>query len=317
MTTRLTAPTAFVTHHDCSRHDTGWRHPEHQGRLPAVARAVYRDMLTLHDHLLEVEGRPAALTELERAHDAAYLARVRAGVAAAEARGEPVPFEGDTMLSTASWDALTAAAGCAITAVETVLAGEARNAFCSVRPPGSGAGRASAGNQGIVNHVAVAALHLAERHGLERVLVLEWGAEFGAGTAEIVAGTPARYLSLYGAGRGPAPSGAAAARGVALAAESDGAALQHALHTSLTELLDGWRPDFVLLSLGLDVLESDPAGSLAVRPEELYPLTRAVVEAAGRACGGRLVSVLEGGYDPPAMGRAVVHHLHALAGLPG
>lgn len=302
--------TGFVTHHDCSRHDTGWGHAEHQGRLPAVARAVYRDMLTLHDALVEVEGRPATEEDLLLAHDADHLARVRGAVAAAEEAGQPVPFEKGTMVSGATWDALTAAAGCAITAVDLVLDGGARNAFCSVRPPGSGAGRGSAGNHAIVNHAAVAALHLRERRGAERVLVMEWGERFGRGTDEILAGSGSDYLSFHSAADGNAGSGPTS---VPLPVGAGGDALADALRRHGAEAARG--ADFIVLSFGLDVLESDPEGTLAVQPGELHAVTRALVEIAEGCCGGRLVSILEGGYDPPATGRAVVQHLRAMAGL--
>src|SRR5690606_2496765 len=121
---------------DCSRHDTGWHHPDHQGRLPALMRAVYADMLTLFDPLLEVEGRHASDAELRLLHTPEYLARLRTWTEDAAARSqvlEPVP---GIRVSGASWDAATAAVGSTLTAVDRVLAGDVRNAFCAVRPPG-------------------------------------------------------------------------------------------------------------------------------------------------------------------------------------
>src|SRR5690606_39399740 len=104
--------TAFVTHHDCSRHDTGWKRPEHQGRLPAVARAVHRDMLALHDRVVEVEGTPAESKDLSPAHDPTYVQRLMARADEAAAAGGVLPLEGQVMVSGASGDAVLAAVGC-------------------------------------------------------------------------------------------------------------------------------------------------------------------------------------------------------------
>jgi acetoin utilization deacetylase AcuC-like enzyme len=311
-------PTAFVTHHDCSRHDTGWQHPEHQGRLPAVARAVYREMLTLHEVLREVEGVPADEETLLLAHSPEYVERVRAGVAAAEAAGEPVDFQSGTRLSAASWDAATAAVGCVVTAADAVLDGEVANAFCSVRPPGSGAGRERAENYAVFNSVAIAARHLRERRGVDSVLIVEWGERFGAGTAEIVGGDDGlRHLCVHAAERGGGDrvdgSRVVAPRVPERAGLTD---LLQALERGAAELLAAHGPpQVVLLSLGLDVLQSDPLGTMALSPEDLAPLTDWAKQLAEQHCSGRLVSALEGGYDAPAAGAAVVHHLRALTGM--
>jgi acetoin utilization deacetylase AcuC-like enzyme len=307
--------TAFVTHHDCSRHDTGWAHPEHQGRLPAIARAVYREMLSFHEVLREMEGAPASEADLLLAHDRGYLNRVREGVAQAEREGRPVAFEGGTMLSAASWDALTASAGCAMTAADALIGCEAANAFCAVRPPGSGAGRSRAGNHAIINCAAVAALHLRERRGLDEVLILEWGEHYGSGTADIVADDPGiRYLSMHSEASESTPPEAGRAS-VPLPRGAGAGELLEKLEATLPDLLSSFRPRMVILSLGLDVLASDPHGTLAIEPSDLYPLTKAVMALADEASDGRLLSILEGGYDPPAMGTAVVNHLKALAGI--
>ena len=291
--------TAFVTHPDCSLHDTGWAHPEHQGRLPAVARAVYRDMLTLFEPLLEVEGAPASPEDLLLAHSPEYVERVRARSEESATAGETLVLEGETRVSGASWAAARAAVGCALTAVEVVLLGEVRNAFCAVRPPGHGAGRASSHSFALFNPVAIAALALRARHGIERVLVVDLGASPGVGTREILAEEPG--VSLVALDESTLPPAA------------DGAAVLAALDGALDALAT--RPDFVLLSLGCDALASDPRGSLSLLPADYHSLTTRLRERAEEWCDGRLVSLLEEGYDPAGMGAAVVQHLRALARL--
>lgn len=336
-------PTAYVTHSDCSRHDTGWAHPEHQGRLAAVSRAVYRDMLTLFDELREVEAVPATEEDLQLAHEARYVGRVRAAAAAAARAGETLPFEGDVRVSGATWDAVRAAAGAGITAVDAVLRAEVGNAFCAVRPPGNQAGIAGPGGFGIFNTVAIAARHLRERRGLDRVLIVEWGAAAGRGTAEIAARDPGvRFASVHQrTGSDPRdaapPHGGVATRAAhameaarhdgsiagwpgspAVApvdAGAGGAEVLSALESVLRDATADFQPQFVLLSLGLDALAGDPVGGLSLAPLDAFTLTGPVMELAADLCEGRLVSVLEGGYDAPATGTAVVQHLRALAGL--
>lgn len=306
--------TAFVSHADCSRHDTGWGHPDHQGRLPALMRHVYRDMLTLFDPLLEVEARPAEEAALLRAHTPGHLRRVREAVEAAARAGRPIPMPGGPVVSGASWDAAVAAAGAAITGAEMVLAGEVRNAFCAARPPGNEAGRDGPGGFSLFGNVAVAALHLVERMGLARVLVLECGGGFGSGSAEILgADGRVRFLSVHQGEPGEAGPSPHVTLPPGATLDPYLAALRGGLDRVLR---DGWRPEFLLVSLGFDSLASDPLGTLALQPADFHALTVWLRERAEELCGGRLAAVLEGGYDADGSGRAAVQHLRALAGLP-
>lgn len=294
--------TAFVAHPDPPRHDPGWGHPEHQGRLPAIARAVYRDMMTLHEPLLEVEARPADQAELLLAHTPRYLDELRRASAEADAAGQSRPFGAKGRVSGASWDAARASVGAALTAVEAIRDGRVRNAFCAARPPGRDAGRDGAAGFSLLNPVAVAARYLRERVGAARVLVVDWGARPPLGTPEILVGDPGvRLISVNEDDLPPV---------------ADGAAFAAAQSTALERATATWTPDWVLLAAGFDILAGDPLGTLGVLPDEVHALTVALRGRADDWCAGRLVSVLEGGYAPTATGRAVVQHLRALAGLP-
>ncbi|HEX7242184.1 MAG TPA: hypothetical protein VF263_18000, partial [Longimicrobiaceae bacterium] len=193
-------------------------------------------------------------------------------------------------------------------------------------PPGRDAAAGRPGGHSLFNNVAVAVRHLRERRGLARVLVVDWGARAPRGTGQVLAhDRGVRVLSVH---QHPVPalvppdsgepSGAAPPHlhAVEVAPGPDGAGFGAALARGLEEATVRWKPAFVLLSLGLDVLAGDPMGGLAVQPRDVHDLTLQVREAADRACDGRLVSVLEGGYDAAATGKAVVQHLRALAGLP-
>jgi acetoin utilization deacetylase AcuC-like enzyme len=294
--------TGYVGHYDCARHDTGWKHPEHQGRLPAITRAVYRDMLALHEPLLEIEARPASESDLRLVHTPAHLDAVRRAVASAAAAGEPVVVAGDTIVSDASWGAALAATGAALTAVEAVLAGTVRNAFAAARPPGHGAGAEAVGGFSLFNNVAIAARHLRERRGLDRVLVVEWGGEGESRIGEVLAGDPGvRVITVSPAGE---------------ARRENGADYLSALAAALDRATRDFPPDFFLLAAGFDVLAADPLGTHALEPADVHPLTRLLRERAEALSGGRLVAVLEGGYAPAETGRAVVQLLRVLAGLP-
>lgn len=307
--------TAFVSHPDCARHDTGWKHPDHQGRLPALVRAVYRDMLTLHGHLLEVEAVPATEADLRLVHSEEYVASVREASAAAAAAGQPQPFAGEVVASGATWEAALAAAGTAITGVATVLRGEARNAFCAARPEGYAASAARAGGFSVFNNVAVAARHARLRLGVGRVLVVQWGGIAAGATAGLLAGDAGTHVLVVREAGGE-QSDAESAHVVTLPPGSGGSLFASAFEAALDATLAAFRPDLVLLSAGFDVLAADPLGRLDLQPADVFGLSRVLVDAAAQSCGGRLVSVLEGGYHPPALGQAVVQHLRALCGLP-
>ncbi|CAA9344766.1 MAG: Acetylspermidine deacetylase; Deacetylases, including yeast histone deacetylase and acetoin utilization protein [uncultured Gemmatimonadetes bacterium] len=280
--------TAFVSHEDIPRHDTGWNHPDHQGRIPAIARAVYRDMLTLFEPMLELSAVPATDEDLRLVHTAEYVRRVReaAGAQAAEIDG--------VRISGASDEAARASVGGALTAVDAVLGGDVRNAFVLARPPGRDALPDAAAGFSIFNTVAIAARHLRERRGTRSVLVVSWGSSPATHLRSVLAAPWLQMIDIH--------------------TPQEGAAFADALRDALGALPSA--PGFVLLSAGFDILAGDPVGTLAVEPREVYDITRVLREWADQHASGRLVSVLEGGYDATATARAVVQHLRALIGLP-
>jgi len=305
--------TAYVSHEDCSRHDTGWSHPDHQGRLPAITRAVYRDMVALWEPLLQLEGVPATEDQLRRVHTQRYIDDVRRTAIAAAAEGRPLEIEGERV-SGASWDAGLAAAGCAITAADAVLRGDARNAFVPARPPGRGATADGPGEYALFNTVAIAARHLRDTRGSARVLVVAWAARPTFALREALEGDPG--VVMISVHQDHRAEGEPHRRDVPVAPGSDGPAFTTAMMRALEAIPPEESPDFVLLSAGFDILQGDPLGDLAVTPRQVYDLTLALREWADARAGGRLVSVLETGFDSAATAAAVVQHLRALAGLP-
>lgn len=312
--------TAFVSHEDSSRHDTGWKHPDHQGRLPAIVRAVQRDMVALWEPLLQLEGVPATEADLLLVHTPGHVARVRETALESAREGRTLEL-GGVPVSGASWEAALASAGAALTAIGAVLDGAARNAFALARPPGRGAAADAPGEFSLFNTVAIAARHLRVRRGVDRVLVVAWGAHAPTALARLLAQDDGvRLISIHQHPQSfpdprPADDDGPPILGAALPPGSTGDAFAAALRDALDAVPPDESPDFVLLSAGFDIMAADAHGALAVHPDEVYAVTTVLREWVDARAGGRLVSVLEGGYAAPETARAVIQHLHALAGL--
>ncbi|HEX6940454.1 MAG TPA: histone deacetylase [Longimicrobiales bacterium] len=318
--------TALVMHPDCARHDTGWGHPEHQGRLPAVVNALYRDTPALLDVVLQVEAEPASTDDVLRVHTPALLERVQGVVRQAAESGTPIALDADTVVSGTSWDAALAAAGCAVTATSLVLDGAAGSAFAVSRPPGHHATAGEAMGFCLINNVAVAARWARDVRGVERVLIVDWDVHHGNGTQEIFYADPTvYYLSLHlsphypgtgGADERGAGAGMGATRNVPLAHGTTAEEYHRIFDCALDATLAEFAPELVLVSAGFDCLAGDPLGGLRLEPRDLHALTRRLIERTRATAGGRVVAVLEGGYVPARLGAGVVQVLRALGGLP-
>jgi acetoin utilization deacetylase AcuC-like enzyme len=306
-------PVAYISHPSCGRHDTGWAHPEHVGRLRAIPRALRYDAELFH--LLEHrEARFASHEELALAHDPAYVAMVEELAGQGGAR-----LDADTVVSEGSWEAATAGAGAVLDGLDLAFGDGPRRSFCAVRPPGHHALRDGGMGFCLFGNVAVGAHYARARHGAERVLIVDWDVHHGNGTQALVEQTAdVRFVSMHQWPWYPG-TGAAADRGAhanvwnvpmeaGLAREVYVAALLSALDSATV----GFVPDVVLLSAGFDSLAGDPLGGFTLEMDDVERLTREMVSRAEQWCGGRLVSALEGGYAPDRLGEACVRHMRAL-----
>jgi len=304
---------AYLSHSDCGRHDTGWGHPEHVGRLRAIPRAL-RDDAELFHILQHVEGRHATEDELALAHDPSYVARVRALAAAGGGR-----LDADTVVSEGSWDAACAAAGCVLDGIDMAFDGRAARSFAAVRPPGHHALRDRGMGFCLFGNVAVGAHYARRRHGAGRVLIVDWDVHHGNGTQALVQDTSEiRFVSMHQWPWYPG-TGAAEDRGphgsvwnVPMPAGLEPQRYVDAFLAAVDDAARGFTPDLVLVSCGFDSLAGDPLGGFTLELAHVTALTRAMVERAEGWCGGRLVSALEGGYAPDRVGAACVVHLRAL-----
>lgn len=317
--------TGFFLHPAASLHDPGWGHPEHQGRLRSLASAVGKDLLTLHGRVEQFEPRLATMEELLRVHSPDHLEHLFHVCRKAEMEGRSMDVGPETLVSAGSRDAILGSSGAVLEAVERVGDGTLANAFVAARPPGHHATRERAMGFCPVNHVAVAARALLETGRARRVAIVDWDVHHGNGTQEIFWQDPnVFYLSIHqwpsypGTGteaeRGGG-EGKGTTRNVLVPPGTEGSAHRVALKKALEETAEVFVPDFILVSAGYDALAQDPLGGLLLEAADFHSLTRDIMAWADVACEGRLVAVLEGGYEPRATGRAVVATLRALAGV--
>ncbi|HEU5173572.1 MAG TPA: histone deacetylase [Gemmatimonadaceae bacterium] len=304
---------ALITHSDTGFHDTGWGHPEHVGRIRAIPRTLRYDF-ELFQALTHHESRHATVQELALAHDEAYIAQVQALVEQGGGR-----LDADTVVSTGSWGAATAAAGSVLDGVDMAFDGRATRSFCAIRPPGHHALRGGAMGFCIFGNVALGALYARQQHGAERVLIVDWDVHHGNGTQAIVEHERnIHFVSMHQWPWYPG-TGAAEDRGphrnvwnVPMRAGLPPDQYVGALLGAVDAATEAFTPDVVLISAGFDCLAGDPLGGFTLEMEHVEQLTREMVSRAGTWCDGRVVSALEGGYAPDRLGEACVVHLRSL-----
>lgn len=305
---------AFISHSDCGRHDTGWDHPEHVGRLRGITRAL-RDDPELFHSIEHLEGRHATVEELELAHDPTYVRSVR--IIAEQGGGR---LDADTVASSGSWDAATAGAGCVLLGVDLSVRGVNLRSFSAVRPPGHHAVRNRAMGFCLFGNVAIAAHYARKKHGLQRILIVDWDVHHGNGTQALVENEPdIHFVSMHQWPWYPG-TGAAEDRGphetiwnIPKPAGLPRSDYVDALERGIDAATKGFVPDMILVSAGFDSLAQDPLGGFTLELDDFDALTRSLVARAESWCGGRIVSALEGGYAPERLAQAAVRHLGALA----
>ena len=299
----------LYSHPACLHHVPGAGHAERPARLEAVVDALRG---TFPDLGWE-EAPRASRGQLLRVHDDALLALVLDTPV-----DEPTHLDPDTLLGPGSAEAALHAAGAGIAAVDAVMGGATRRAFCAVRPPGHHATGSVAMGFCLFNNIAVAAAHACERHGLGRVAVVDFDVHHGNGTQAIFEGDPrAMYLSSHQMPLYP-DTGRVHERGIGnvlnapLQPGSGSAAFRAAWREKLLPALDGFRPQLLLVSAGFDAHRNDPLAQLELEADDFAWLTSELVATADRHAGGRVVSMLEGGYDLAALRECSVAHVGAL-----
>ena len=310
------AGTGFVYGDIYLKHRTGTGHPERPARLVAI-RDRLKDSGVLA-HVVALKPRAADERWLTAVHAPEYVARVRERCKADAGYVDTM----DAPASRESCDVALAAVGGVLAAVDAVVEGKVRNAFCAVRPPGHHARRNRAMGFCLFNNVAVAARYIQKKHGLAKVLIVDWDVHHGNGTQEMFYGDPTVFY--FGIHQSPfyPGTGRAAERGegdglgttlnVPLPAGSGDREYRQAFEQKLKPAALAFEPDFVLISAGFDAHQDDPLGRMQVTAKGFAELTRTVEAIARRCCRGRCVSVLEGGYDLDGLAASVEAHVRVL-----
>jgi acetoin utilization deacetylase AcuC-like enzyme len=290
-------------------------HPERPERFDAVLRGL----APLAARLQNIASRPPTEEELLLCHTPDYLRRARSEIES----GQPYLSTGDTDVTPNSWEIAIRAAGGVLNAVDAVCESRVRNAFCAVRPPGHHATAGRGMGFCILNNIALGARYAQRKHGVARVAIVDWDVHHGNGTQDIFYADPTVFFfsthqwPLYpGTGRfdetGAGP-GDGTTMNFPLPAGSGRREILGAVQQSLIPAMQQFQPELVMISAGFDSRAGDLLGRLTLTDADFADLTRAVMEIADRSAGGRVVSVLEGGYSLDGLASAARAHVEALA----
>ncbi|MGE3645113.1 MAG: histone deacetylase family protein [Beijerinckiaceae bacterium] len=303
---------AVISHPDCLLHDAGPHHPECADRLHAINNQIISSGL---DFVVRHYDAPLATKQqLGLVHDPAYVESI---FQRSPSEGY-VELDGDTIMSPGTLNAALRAAGAGVMGVDLVVEGKAENAFCPVRPPGHHAERARARGFCLFDNIAVAAAHALSAHGLERVAIVDFDVHHGNGTEDIFRDEsrvlfcssfqhPFYPFSGTTTGRPnyipvPLPHGARAHD------------FRNAIEREWLPALDAFRPEFVFVSAGFDAHALDDMSGLNLTEADYAWVTTQIKAVAERHAGGRIVSMLEGGYETGSLARSAVAHMKVLAG---
>ncbi|MBO1020506.1 histone deacetylase family protein [Methylobacterium sp. SD274] len=306
--------TVLFHHAAAFEHRTPHGHPERPERMKAVQEALgTADFSGLDRRSPEA----AALESVFLAHPEEW---VRAILRSVPSEGL-AHLDSDTVLSPGTMDCVLRGVGAAVQGVDLVMTGAARNAFSAMRPPGHHAERTKAMGFCVFNNAAIAALHARKVHGAERVAIVDWDVHHGNGTQDIVWSDPSvLFCSTHQMPLYPG-SGAVSEEGehgtivnAPLKPFADGDAFKEAMRSRILTRLEAFKPDLIVISAGFDAHWRDPLANLMLEAEDFAWATSQVMEIADRTCDGRIVSLLEGGYDLKGLGDSVAAHVSVLMG---
>ncbi len=315
----MPSKTGFVYHDRFLEHDTGPGHPERPDRLRTISSHLREKTLWGEVHHLLID--PAPEDSVLAVHTQNHIRFIRDSCLS----GRKILDEGDTHVSPTSYEIALLAAGGTLAAVDAVMQGTLTNAFCALRPPGHHAERARVMGFCLLNNIAIAARYAQHTYGIKRVAIVDWDVHHGNGTQEIFYDDPTvLYISTHqyplwpgtgsrneqgtGSGKGftlniPMPPGSG---------EED---YLTAFNKEIVPMIDSFRPELILISAGFDAHTDDPLASIDLTEETFGKLTAIIQDRARFNCGGRIVSLLEGGYNLRALAASVEEHLRVLVDL--
>jgi acetoin utilization deacetylase AcuC-like enzyme len=309
--------TAFIYDPIYTKHYAGAGHPESPRRLEAVMGAI--NDADFAGRLEIIAPRNATDAEILTVHSKDYLDQVRSDIKS----GRKMLSMGDTDVCADSLEAAEKAAGGICLAVDNVMSGKHSNAFCAVRPPGHHSGRSRGSGFCVFNNVALAARHAQKAHGVSRVLIADWDVHHGNGTQETFYDDPSvlffstHQWPLYPMTGRPEETGRGDGQGTTINCPFGAGAGREEILGAFTDKLipaaNRFNPELVLISAGFDSRISDPLGGFNLTDDDFAELTKLMLGIARKHASGRLVSTLEGGYNPSGLGKAVLAHCQTLA----
>lgn len=305
--------TAYISHALCLKHDLGSYHPESAARIHAIEDQLIASGLM--DYLLRQDAPAATREQLLRVHTAEYIDLLASSV---PAQGI-VQLEGDIIMNAYTYQAALHAAGAVVLGVDLMMAQKVENVFCSVRPPGHHAERTHGMGFCYLNNLAIGAAHALAQYGLQRVAIVDFDVHHGNGTDSIFQNDPRVLLCSTFQHPFYPYSGADNNNdhivNVPLAAGSDGEVFRAAVNQHWLPALEKFKPEFILVAAGFDAHYSEDMARLNLNESDYAWVTRFLKDMAVKHAQGRIVSVLEGGYELHALGRSVLAHIKELSGL--
>ncbi|SFE90698.1 histone deacetylase family protein [Nitrosomonas sp. Nm166] len=302
--------TAYITHPDCLKHDMGSYHPECPQRLVAIQNQL--QAMGLLSQLQHYDAPLATTEQLARVHTPDYIESIRQAAPAAGL----VMLDADTAMNPFTWNAALRAAGAAVLATDMVLNEKVNNAFCAVRPPGHHAESDRAMGFCLFNNVAVGVAHAIKQYHLQQIAILDFDVHHGNGSEEIFRDNP--HVLLCSTFQHPfypycgADSASERMINVPLPRGADGKVFRKAVTDIWLPALDQFKPEMIFVSAGFDAHRDDEMSQLQLIDEDYVWITQQIKAIANKYAHGRIVSVLEGGYDLNALGRCVAAHIRML-----
>lgn len=305
--------TSFITHEDCALHDVGPWHPENPMRLNAIIDQL--KLSGLMNELMQYKARAVTTEQLYRAHPKAHVRSLELSLPETGF----TTIEEETLLCPRSLEAASFAAGAVVRGVNQVFRNQADNVFCAVRPPGHHAEKVESMGFCFYNNAAVGALHAIEEYGLERVAIFDFDVHHANGTVDIFKDDPRvmvcssfqhpfypwRYADMEGDNLINTP----------LEAHSGSLEFRRAIENSWLPAIQNFKPQLIIISAGFDAHREDEMGELNLEDDDYYWVTNFLMEQARSFCDGKVVSVLEGGYNLNSLARSVHRHIEALKNL--
>ena len=305
--------TAYISHADCHDHDTGEDHPESALRLSAIEDKFIET--GLWDFVRSVDAAEVTEAQLLRVHTAGHIENMH--------RMMPVQgltrLDQDTVISPGTMQAAKRAAGAVVTAVDRIMAGEFNNAFCGVRPPGHHAESNRALGFCLFNNIAVGAAHALEEYGLKKIAILDFDVHQGNGTEDIFIGDErVLYCSIFQHPFypfTPPPENNERVVSIPLDAMAKSEEFRAAVTDHWLPALERFQPEMIFISAGFDAHRDDEMSYVSLTDADFRWVTEQIVQQADKFASGRVISVLEGGYEVTSLARCVETHMRVLMGL--